>query len=72
VDHSYQFARATNQVPIQGFPEIGVAKVNLLRGLANPAKKHVGIYDQTITIYVLSISKRENFLPTFTFSGPNS
>jgi hypothetical protein len=48
MDHSYQFARATNQVPIQGFQEIEVAKVNWPRGQASPGKKYVQNYNQMI------------------------
>lgn len=46
--HFYQFAKVTNQAPIQGFLEIEVVNENWLMGPANPgSKKHVEIQDQT-------------------------
>ena len=63
---------ATNQVPTQGFQEIEVAKVNWLRGLANPGKKNVEINDQIITRGVLSILKKIKFLSFFLFCVPNA
>lgn len=38
MDHFYQFAKATNRVPIQEFQEIEVAKENWLMGPVNPVK----------------------------------
>ena len=47
-------------------------KSELAKGSGESCKKHVEIYDQTITRDVLSISKRENLFSTFSFSAPNS